>query len=549
MTLSTATGPRARADTTVSVVTIAWLVLAIVYIALRLAAVWQLPVGGSEWVHLSGAWNAVVGVDDARFVPTLFQALSALLLDIDASEALPRLFAFIATATVPVALYLLRHRLGDVVALLALMLLALDAPALWLGVAASALAFDIAITLWLLVLLVLPARPLWSWPIAAFAVATAGPLPLTLALAAGILVILRGQRLPMVPVAATAGAVVLGIAFASVGFGYGWQGLVVPPFALFAASFDNDWTTASAGELAVLYSWPLIAAAIVCATLSAWRWRDEPDDNTSALPVGRLTLVWFAAGLAWFLIASGTQAEVPLVAATLPAAFVVAPWFQRAIDAALSVRWHAWFALGVVVFTMALAAVVVVDWARFDRVGEAGEVARLVILGLAAVVSLGALALYAPARGVVIAPVVLLGGIVLMSGVTQVGFGADVEPFPSPQSPFQARVLSQSALDVLEEQDGLLVVHESLREQVTWPFRETVSLTVASSVPEEAAVALLPAGQPPPDGMALLEGEWSLEHHVEQPTSGLLRYIRWFTDRKHTSVEPVAIDVYVRGAE
>ena len=549
MTVRSRAGESAQ-GITVSAAAIAWIALGALLLVPRLAAVWQLPVGGSEWLHLSGAWNATLGVDDDRFVPSLFQALSALLLSIDASETLPRLLAFIATATVPVALYMLRPQLGEAGALLALLLLALDAPAAWLGVAASASAFDVAIALWFFVLLVRPGAPWWLWPIAAFGVATAGPVPLALAIAAGGLALFRGRRPDPQLTAAVIGAAMLGIVLASFGFGYGWQGVAVPPLVLFAEPFEQHWTTGTVADVLLLYSWPLVFGGVVAAVLSALRWDQAGSHPGAPLAWERLLVAWFAVAVAWMLVASNTRAEAPLVAATLPAALLAGLWLARAFDAMFAVRWHqAWLLLGVAFFVFALAAIVVVDWARWDRVGEGGEVARVAILGVATIAILAFLAFYRPARPVLIVPVVALGAVPLISGAFNVGFGAYAEPFPSPQSPVNARVLSAVVLDVLEETPGPVVVHESLRDEVTWPFRETTPLIIATRVPPDAAVAILPAGADQPQGMAPIDGDWALVHHVEQPTTGILRYVRWLTDRKHTDVHPEPVQVFVRDSE
>lgn len=547
MTLSVPASPQARQTTTVSVEVLAWAVVALVFVGLRLPLVAGAPVGGSEWVHLSGAWNAAIGVDDGRFIPTLFQAITAWSLELSSSEALPRTLAFLATATVPAALYLLRPQLGSIPALLALLLLALDAPALWLGVAATASGFDVAITLWLLVLFAYPNRVEWLWPVAGFVVATAGPLPLALGLGGGAVLVLRGKGRPLAPCAAGAAAALLGILAASVDFGYGWGGLVVPPLDLFASAFDRDATTAPAGRIALLYSWPLIAGGLVAAAFVVRGWRSSAEESA---PLDRVLVAWFVVGLAWFAVSLATNAEAPLVAVTMPSALLLGRPLVRGFDAMLAVRApFAWFGLALILFIAALALIVVVDWARFDRVGAAGEVARVVILGAAAVTGLALLANARSARPALVAVATLVGAIVLVSGASHVAFSSHGEPFPTPRSAPEARSLAMFIEDFVEEQSGPVVVHETLVDQVTWPFRETRPLLIASGVPPGAAVAILPGGHAPPDDMALLDGQWSLERRVAQPTHSLLRYVRWYTDRKWTAVSPIAVDVYVRGDE
>ena len=60
--------------------------------AIDAAMAWQRD--GAEWIHLSGAWQARIGDPDGRFVPSLFQALSTLVLHISSSEVGPRIAAF-----------------------------------------------------------------------------------------------------------------------------------------------------------------------------------------------------------------------------------------------------------------------------------------------------------------------------------------------------------------------------------------------------------------------------------------------------------------------
>ena len=550
MSLSSDAGKAGRAITVVPLASLVWLAVTAVFLTLRAAVIWEVPVGGSEWVHLSGAWNASIGVDDERFVPTLFQAFTAVLLELDSSEALPRTLAFLATASLPLAVYLLREQIGTVAGLLALLLLAIDAPSLWLGVAATSSGFDVALTAWLLVFLVRPGLPWWPWPVLGFAVVTAGPVPLVLAFAAAFMAILRGSPLPPVPALVTASAALIGVLVASLGFGYGWQGILVPPIELFAQTYEADWTTGSALHVAWLYSWPLLIAGAVAAVLELRRWREPPLEPDSVFTVRRLATAWFLAGLLSFLVGMSTNAAVTLAAATLPAAFIVAPWLGRAIDATFATRdGYAWLGLGIVLFLAALAMIVIVDWARFDRVGPGGEVARVVILGAATAAGLAALAYLPRSRAVLTVPAVFVAALVLVSGAFHVAFGSRMEPFPSPQSPVQAETLADLALEQLEATEDTLVVHESLRDRVTWPFRETTTLVIATTIPQDAGVAIVPAGESPPDGMVPLEGDWSLEHHIEQPAFELIRYVRWFTDRNRTDVDRVPVEVFVRGDE
>jgi len=143
----------------ISLSTVAWVAAGLVFVLLRVGPTWRAPVAGPELLHLAGAWQAREGIGDARFVPTLFQALASVLLRLSSSEVPARLLALLATATIPGALYVLRPQLGNVGALLALCFLTLDGPGIALGTSASAMGFDLAVAAWLFVALSRPALP------------------------------------------------------------------------------------------------------------------------------------------------------------------------------------------------------------------------------------------------------------------------------------------------------------------------------------------------------------------------------------------------------
>ena len=136
--------------------TLAWATVSALFVGLRLGTIWHAPVAGAELDHLSGAWLARIGAPDDRYVPTLFQALTSLLLRFDSVDTWPRVMALLSLCSVPFAVYLLRPRLGRAGALLALLLLTVDAPLISLGTSASAMGFDVGITLWLFVAMTRP---------------------------------------------------------------------------------------------------------------------------------------------------------------------------------------------------------------------------------------------------------------------------------------------------------------------------------------------------------------------------------------------------------
>ena len=70
-------GPTRQRTVEVSVAQLAWIVAGTAFFAYRLAAFLSAPVGGVELDSLAGAWQAHAGTPDERFIPTLFQAISA----------------------------------------------------------------------------------------------------------------------------------------------------------------------------------------------------------------------------------------------------------------------------------------------------------------------------------------------------------------------------------------------------------------------------------------------------------------------------------------
>ena len=136
----------------VSVGTLLWLGLGALFVFTRLAGMMSIPVGGAELDALSGAWQAHDGHSDSRYIPTLFQGVTALSFSFTTSETPARVLALLASLSLPVALYRLRLTFGEVAMLGALLVLALDPAAILFGSTASASGFDIAVALWLLVL-------------------------------------------------------------------------------------------------------------------------------------------------------------------------------------------------------------------------------------------------------------------------------------------------------------------------------------------------------------------------------------------------------------
>jgi hypothetical protein len=528
--------------------TLAWAAAIALFLLLRIGPIFQAPVGGAELVHLSGAWQARLGAPDDRFVPTLFQSLTTLLLHLSSSEVPARVLAFVATASIPVAVYLLRPRLGEAGALLALAILALDGPGINIGVSASAMGFDIALTVWLAVAI---ARmdgppPIVFAPLAAFLVVTAGPLPLPL-LAGWLTVgLARGERPGNATMLLAAAGAVLGILAASVRFGLGADGLRVPPFDLFAASFDQRWSTSTAAEVMVLYGGPVLTAGLAIAVAHVSRaWRDREIDRF------RLFLIaWSAFSLAWFLAAATSHSAISVVALTTPLAFIVGPALAMGLGAMWRADWRlARFLIPLGIFALSLALFIVLDWTRASAVGNANQKVLVALLLLAAAIAAvivgynrrSAPALVAAALGLALLPIV--------SGAMGVALSAGEAPIPSPVSPAQARELRDLALQHVATKGGSIVVHPSFADAATWPFRDSGNIVVASRVPQEATVVLWPSSEPPPEGFTALDGNWALTREILPPTQDFLAYLHWFTDRNILDVTSDGLSVYLRAKD
>jgi len=132
---------------------------------------------------------------------------------------------------------------------------------------------------------------------------------------------------------------------------------------------------------------------------------------------------------------------------------------------------------------------------------------------------------------------------VMFPGVLNVALSNRLEPVPSPISPRQARDLRDLALATQADQGGTIVIHPNFEKDITWPFRDSGKLVIASRVPSDATFVLWPPGAPAPEGLAPVEGQWALTRSIEPPTTGFLGYLGWFTDRDKVRItsEPVAV--------
>lgn len=539
------TAREAAATTTAPAVTVgamAWAGVAAVFVLLRLGPVFQTPVGGPELVHLSGAWQASAGFDDSRFVPSLLQAFAALTFEWTESEVPARLAAFAATATVPLALYLLRPVLGNAGALCALAVLAFDAPGIVLGSTASAMGLDIAATAWLAVAVLRGGLPAPAWGVLAFVLGSSGPVALPLIVAAAAVAIGRREQFALVPAAWVVAGVAAAVALASSRYGLGVDGLGVPPLDLFAASYEERWSSATAGRLALVYAGPVLVAgiaALAVAAVEAWRSRHVRREEL-------VVFAWAALGLAWLATSLTSHSTASLVAATMPLALVIGPAIVGAAAAAARAEWRI-AAVGLPLSFLAFAIVyfVLADWARTGSRGGGFESVLLVLMLVMGVVALAIVGAERRSTPALFAAAGVPFALLLVATASGVAFSGPREPIPSPVSPTNARMLRDIAMDARADQGGLIVVHAQFRDEAIWPLRGARGVVAASRIPPDATILIWPAGTSIPDGFSVVDGDWSLlvEFH---PPRDILGYVRWLGDRSRVDARPERVAVYVR---
>ncbi len=529
-------GDVAQSPRTLSVSTVAWVLAGLIFIVPRLAAAFTMPVFGAEIDSLSGAWLASTGTGDRRYIPTLFQGITALLLTTDDSELWPRLAAVIASATVPIGFWLLRPRLGEIAAFVALLAVALNPVGIGLGASANASALDETVAIWVFVAF---ARGWWN-PGSAFAAgllcALCGPAPSLVLLAKLVTTKIALSTVPRSHLAAGSAGLVIGLLVASSRFGLGFDSFIVPPFDLLAAGSERNWSTASAGEVALLYQVPLFAGA-VAALVAAIARRRPPRDA--------LAMAWLGFAGGWWLFSTWQETPVPAGALGAPAAVVIAPALVRGIAAAFAVdRVFAAVGLSAAAVFLVLAGANVADWARVEDSGPAGEQA-LVALFLAAAAGSCAFIIYARASAVFVPVGAILGVVWLVAGAARIATGA-ADPLLSPVSPGLARDLRDAAIATRAETGGDIVVHPSLAEDAVWPFRDSGTLIVASLVPPSASYIIWPSDATAPEGFVPVEGDWALTRSIRTPTADTLDYLHWLLDRNTLAARPDRIAVYTR---
>jgi hypothetical protein len=515
---------------------LAWLLAALAFVALRVGAAFTLPVFGMELDHLSGAWQASIGQDDHRYVPTLFQAISAFFLWAGTGELAPRLLAVVVAATMPLCAWFLRRDLGDGGAFLVLLALALDPVSVALTASGNAAAFDLPLALWLYV--GLRRRWLARIPVAAAAgllAASSGPLPLLL-LVAALVTARQPQRYWRALAAGGLGAAVA-LVLASARFGLGFEELVFPPLDILAAGSERRWSTPTAAEVAILYNVPILIAAGLSVAAVLARVVPRPPGMLSA---------WLAISAGWWVFSIDHHGPLPAAAVALPAALFLGQPAACALASArrVDLRFAA-AGLGIMAFFGVILGANIADWARLERPGDGSERALVALLCLGALVGVGLL-VWARATAALAVPALMAAIAFLTPGALELATGGAADPLASPFSPVSARDLRDLALESRATTGLEIVVHPDLAEDVTWPFRDSGVLLVASRIPPAAGFVLWPADAPAPEGFVRLEGSWALTRRIRAPTADGLDYLHWLLDRNTLASRPEGIAVYTR---
>jgi hypothetical protein len=328
-----------------------------------------------------------------------------------------------------------------------------------------------------------------------------------------------------------------------VAYGTGPITLRIAPIDLLFDSFEQDWTTLTTAQFIAAYAGALLLGAIAAAISFGRRYR-----GSGALEDWEvLLLAWFGVAGGWALAASQSNATAAAIGFALPAVLLVSVAIARAVPAMLAANW--WLARILLPAAAAAALVAMnyaIDWARLDRVNNAGEIALVVILAAAVVLALAVLAWDRASRATLLAPALVVGMLATLPGTFGIALSAVDEPVPSPRSTVQARQLRDIALEAVAERPGAISVHPQLAETITWPFRDSGAIEIASSPTSGATIVIWPAGLPAPEGYS--PGTWAFEESVTPPTRDALRYLRWVTNRNTLVISPESVNVYLRAS-
>ena len=465
---------------------IAWALVSLMFVGSRLSTAIQVPVSGAELSSLAGAWQETLGVADPRFMGSLFQSITSLLLTVNDGAALPRAIAVVASSTIPVGLFLIRRQLGEAAALTALFILAIDPVAVLMGSTASSAALDLAVSVWLLVAMLNGVKHPLLWGVLGLGVVCGGPTPVILAASFGALRLLQRSGVDRAAIAAFAVGGLAGAGLLSVLFGP--TELRIPSLDILQAGLTARWAGANVLELTVLYELPVLLVGSAASAHLLARWlivRDASDAE-------KLLLVWAAAGGLYWAIALGAADPSPVLALALPLAAVIGSLGPRVL-ASLS---------------------------------EATETRKF------------------PAISWALIPVSAASVLLLLSGTFAVARGAPNEVLTVPADSASAHALRDHVLALAPANSGGIIVHPDLRAQLTWPMRSSVPLVVSSRVTRGDAVVIWPADETAPEGYSETSGSWLVVREVSAPTNDLGQIASWFRERNRHITGGIAARVY-----
>ncbi len=479
-----------RAHPSLRVGDILWVALAAAFLGIRVSAAIQLPVAGAELSTLSGAWQEWSAQSDARYQGTLVQALSSPLLGLVSDAWLPRLLVLGAAAPVPLCLWLARRSLGEPVALVFLLLIAVDPAAVLMESTATAAAFDTTISIALLAAILRGNRSAFVWGALGFLVAAGGVAPAVLAGSAAVLALTRTRSVDPRRVTSFAAGAVLAVSILSLTASD--VSLRVPPLDLLNAGLEEEWAGANVVVLAVLYEFPIVMGGIAAASFFAAR---RMSRIGTAGPEQWL-LSWAAGGGLLWLAAGGAHDPSLLLTLTLPLSGLLAT--------------------GLVGLLSAIPA----ETRATPRFSAALTLALLTAAGAA----------------------------IELSGTFAVARGAHNESLISPRESASTRSLREHVLRLAAESPGGIVVHPDLEAALVWPLRESETLTVSSVVPRGDAVVVWPREAARPEGYEDSGGVWFIVRTISAPSGSPGEIVHWFRQRNQLETNGIGVRVYTGAA-
>lgn len=495
-------------------------------------------VGGAELASLAGAWSAKAGEADARFVPTLAQALTAAAFELTPSPYVPRfLLLALGLLLLAVAVAWLRPVAGDARLAALVALAAIDPLGIALGLG-SAEALDGSVALLLLAVSLRPPASPVVWGIVGFLTAAGGATLFPAAVAFAGAAIVAVPHVDRRRVAWLVGGAAAAALAASFGFGFGWQGVTVPMFEDVGAVFDGGQATAPAWVFAVLYGGPLLAAGALAAASILFR----PDALASA---ERALVAWWGVAVAGIVAAGSAEALAPAASASL-ASLVLAAWrFPSAVAGLRRCAWReARWAVALLLGLLGVAAMSAFSWAH-GRLG-AGSGTLALALAAAAAVLTASLLRQRRTRAAALVPGAAIAAAWLVAMASRAAAPSWHEPLYSPLSSPQDATLRFVALEL--RGDGQILVHPGLEEAAVWPLRDVGTIAVGSRPEAGDSLLIWPADAAAPEGYRALEGRWTLTWSSEPPR-GLRSFLRWLSDRNSLPRGAVEVRIFTRAEE